>query len=592
MDDPRIGTTLGGYEIGSLLGRGGMGVVYLATDTKLGRRVALKVLAPELSGDEGFRTRFIRESQMAAATDHPNIIPVYDAGETDGVLFLAMRYVDGTDLREVIKAHGQLEIGRAVSIVSQVGSALDAAHASGLIHRDVKPANVLLTTLGSSGESLDHVYLTDFGLTKRSDSRSQLTETGAFMGTVDYMSPEQIEGKQVDGRTDLYALGCLLYECLTGVVPYDRDSDVAVMYAHMMDERPDASGLRSELPKELDRVIAKAMSRDAADRFPTAAAMISEVRRALGMSDSHSTVRSAPPTGRTDRRSESRRPSASRVGVLALVGLLAMGAIGYALTRAEGQQPTDDNAGTSPDDGGSGTPGGVPWHPAPDDTLQMQLLGGIDTSYEADIYLTDMFDTPPPVIQEITATAKALCYVSAGVREEWRPDADEFPSELLGNNVEGSKEERWLDIRALDAVRPIMSERVIECADKGFDGVAFANLDGYDNDSGFELDKTDQVAFNTLLGELAHENGLTAGMINAPELAEELEPQFDFALSTGCYEFDECERFRAFLNAGKPVFVIEFELQADELCDRAEADGFTAQLKRYNLGAWRDACWE
>ena len=583
--DPRIGTILGGYEIRSLLGRGGMGVVYLANDSKLGRSVALKVLAPELSQDENFRSRFVRESQMAAATDHPNIIPVYDTGESDGVLFLAMRYVDGTDLRTVIEEQGQLDIGRAVAIVAQVGSALDAAHARNLIHRDVKPANVLLTTLGTSDEPLDHVYLTDFGLTRRSDSRSRLTATGGFMGTIDYMSPEQIEGKELDGSTDLYALGCMFYECLTGVVPYERDSDVAVMYAHMMDERPLVSATRPEVPADLDDIVVRSMSRDPGDRFDTAAAMMAATRAALGMSGSqtHHAPISVTRAGRPATEARGTHWH-RRVGAVAVAGLIAVGGVAYLLTRPDA--PIDTPPPTDTD-----TP--LAWQPGPEDTLQLQLSGKLNTTYDASTYIVDLHDTPANAIEALhTAGRKVVCYISAGAWEEWRPDADSFPVGVLGENLQGSKTERWLDIRQLDTLEPILSARVAECADKGFDGVSFDNVDGYGNDSGFDLSRSDQLAFNQMLGGLAHEHGLVAGVTNAAELAQALEPDFDFALSTGCYQFDECDLFRAFTEADKPVFVIEFELDFDDVCQRAEVDGFTAQVKDYDLKAAREACWE
>ena len=210
--DPRIGTEIAGYLIERLLGRGGMSVVYLAHESRLDRRVALKLLAPELSEDERFRERFLRESRLAASLDHPNAIPIFEAGEAEGVLFIAMRYVEGTDLKRLLAAEGRLDPARAVGIVERVAAALGVAHEQGLVHRDVKPGNVLIAQ--SRGE--EHVYLSDFGLTKQQASESGITETGQFMGTADYVSPEQIEHREVSGRTDEYALACVLYECLTG----------------------------------------------------------------------------------------------------------------------------------------------------------------------------------------------------------------------------------------------------------------------------------------------------------------------------------------------------------------------------------------
>lgn len=594
--DPRVGTTLGGYEIQALLGRGGMGVVYLARDPRLGRKVALKVLAPDLAQDESFRNRFIRESQMAAATDHPNIIPVYETGESEGVLFLAMRYVDGTDLRQVIREQGPLEPARAMSIVGQIGSALDAAHARGLVHRDIKPANVLLTTVGSDEDPIDHVYLTDFGLTKRSDSRSHLTETGGFMGTIDYMSPEQIEGKQIDHRTDLYALGCVLYESLTGVVPYERDSDVAVMYAHLMDDRPLVSALRPDLSTEIDAVVARSMSRNPDDRYPNSVAMIADARRALGMTGAGPSVEATPPASSSAGHASPIASTPSRVRRLApfvAAAVLLVGVTGYFVTRA-GDAPSDpDVPGPAPEATTAAGTTGRAWTPAADSTLQLQLSGRVDTSYEADTYALDLFDTPASVVEELHEDGrKVLCYISAGAQEKWRPDASAFPGEVLGDNLQGSPTERWLDIRELATLRPLMTERVGMCAEKGFDGAAFDNVDGYANDSGFNLNRSHQVEFNRMLAELAHAEGLAAGVTNAPALAMELEPDFALAISTGCFQFDECGLFRSFIAAGKPVFVIEFELATDQFCEQAEEDGFTAQRKRYNLGAWRQACWD
>ena len=226
------GGVFGSYRLLSIIGRGGMGVVYLAEETDLERRVALKVLAPQYTTDTGFRARFERESRLAAALDHPNVVPVYDAGEIDGVLFIAMRYVPGADLRVTIDRDGRLSAERALGISAQLASALDTAHSLGLIHRDVKPANVLLSDrLGVDGR--EHVYLTDFGLTKHRASNSGLTQLGQVVGTIDYIAPEQIAGGAVDGRADIYALGCVFFEMLTGRPPYLRDTGLATMAARL-----------------------------------------------------------------------------------------------------------------------------------------------------------------------------------------------------------------------------------------------------------------------------------------------------------------------------------------------------------------------
>jgi len=279
LSDQHLGTQLGGYEIESLLGRGGMGVVYKARHLRLGRMVALKILAPELAADDNFRTRFVRESQMAASIDHPNVIPVYDADEIDGTLFIAMRYVDGTDLKKVIEADGALTPERTLTVISAMAGALDAAHALGLIHRDVKPANVLV---GRTETTPEQIYLTDFGLTKHSGSKSGLTATGAFVGTIDYIAPEQIEGKTVGTQADIYALGCVLFECLTGSVPFEKEADVAVMYAHLMDDRPKATDKNASLPAAVDAVLAKAMAREPEARYGSGAELVDDLGSALG----------------------------------------------------------------------------------------------------------------------------------------------------------------------------------------------------------------------------------------------------------------------------------------------------------------------
>jgi serine/threonine protein kinase len=273
------GSVLGEYRIEALIGRGGMGIVYLAERPRLGSKVALKLLSAELAADERFRDRFVRESQMASALDHPNIIPVYDAAEADGRAFIAMRYVDGPSLKALLEETGSLDLERALNLLAQVGSALDAAHESNLIHRDVKPANILIAKGGASSFG-EHVYLTDFGVSKRVGSHSGLTATGQFVGTLSYAAPEQIEGKSVDGRADLYAAACVLYEMLAGSPPFKRDNDVALLWAHVTEPPPRLSEVRSDLPPDLDAAIARGMAKSPDDRQPSCAQLIAEVRAA------------------------------------------------------------------------------------------------------------------------------------------------------------------------------------------------------------------------------------------------------------------------------------------------------------------------
>jgi YVTN family beta-propeller protein len=280
--DSRVGTTFAGYRIESLLGRGGMSVVYLAEDVRLRRKVALKLLSSELSADERFRDRFVRESQIAAGLDHPNIIPIYEAGEADGALFIAMRYVRGTDLKTLLRNDGPLVPNRAVEILTAVAGALDEAHAEGLVHRDVKPANVLIAS-GRGPESSGQVYLSDFGVTKRTSSDSGITSTGQFVGTLDYAAPEQVTGAPLDGRTDVYSLGCVLYECLTGEPPFVRDAEMAVLWAHVNQAPPKVTDKRSDLPPEIDGVVAKAMAKSPDDRYSTGAELMEAAGGALGL---------------------------------------------------------------------------------------------------------------------------------------------------------------------------------------------------------------------------------------------------------------------------------------------------------------------
>ncbi len=256
---------LPGYRIERQLGRGSMGVVYLAEDVQLRRKVALKVLLPALADDELFRKRFDRESQSAANLDHPHIVPVYAAGEAGGALYIAMRYVSGGDLLALLDANGPLSLEQAASVITPVADALDTAHAQGMVHRDVKPANILI----DGGNGKEHYYLSDFGITKIVSSGTSLTSVGQVVGTIDYIAPEQIQGKLVDGRADLYALGCVLYQCLTGVVPFLREETAAFMWAHVHDEAPPVTTRRPDLPPQINRVVARAMAKQPEDRYAT-----------------------------------------------------------------------------------------------------------------------------------------------------------------------------------------------------------------------------------------------------------------------------------------------------------------------------------
>ncbi|MET9731970.1 serine/threonine-protein kinase [Streptomyces sp. NPDC006458] len=274
-----IGRQVAGYRIEREIGRGGMAVVYQARDLRLERTVALKLLAPELARNDTFRRRFTHESRVAAALDHPNIVPVFEAGETDGVLYIAMRYVPGSDLRHLLDRQGPLPLSAALRIVAQVASALDAAHEHGLVHRDVKPGNVLVAR-GTDSDHPEHVYLTDFGLTKKSLSLTGFTSVGQFVGTLDYVAPEQISGRPVDGRCDVYGLACVVYEMLTGRPPFRRDDDMALLWAHQYDDPPPPTEVRPGLPAAVDPVLAKALAKSPDDRHDSCLAFVADLRAA------------------------------------------------------------------------------------------------------------------------------------------------------------------------------------------------------------------------------------------------------------------------------------------------------------------------
>ena len=323
-DDPRIGTELAGYRIEALLGRGGMSVVFLAEDLRLHRKVALKLIAAELAQDERFRERFLVESELAASIDHPNVIPIYEAGEAEGVLFIAMRYVEGPDLKDVLEG-GPLAPEPALALAGELAGALDAAHARGLVHRDVKPSNVLID---SQAGPADHVYLADFGLTRRLAEQSGRVGTGLSLGTPGYVAPEQIRGEQVDGRADVYSLGCLVYECLTGEPPFQRPSDAATLFAHLEEEPPSPHARNPELSQAIDAVIARALAKLPADRYASCRELVEEARSALGI-------------GRTAPRW--RTPLLA--GLLGAV-VVAAGLLAFFLVRGDGAPPAPASGGS------------------------------------------------------------------------------------------------------------------------------------------------------------------------------------------------------------------------------------------------------
>jgi ABC-type branched-subunit amino acid transport system substrate-binding protein len=324
------GTTFANYRIESLLGRGGMGVVYLARDLSLDRPVALKLIAPELADDEQFRARFLREPRLAASLDHSNVIPIYEAGEDEGQLYLAMRFVEGSDLKTLLEREGTLTPEHTLAILSQVAGALDAAHRRALVHRDIKPANVLL-------DEDEHVYLTDFGITKQLGGAS--TDTGRLVGTLDYLAPEQIRGDPVDGRTDCYSLACVLHECLAGKPPFRRATEAETMWAHMQDEPPPLRGRA-----RLDAVLRKALAKDREHRYGSCSELIEAAAGALGVA--------APRTAARAARRRARRPGVLLVAGGLLLLVAAGGAAIAALGGGEDEEPAPQRNGVAAIDGG------------------------------------------------------------------------------------------------------------------------------------------------------------------------------------------------------------------------------------------------
>lgn len=361
MTGPSIGGTFAGHRVEAEAGRGGMGVVYRAVDLDLDRVVALKVIAPEYAKDPDFRERFKRECRLAASLSHPNIVPIYRAGEEEGLVFVTMAFIDGTDMRALLREGGRLDPHRAVALLEAVAAGLDAAHGAGLVHRDVKPGNVLV---GDDGQ----VYLTDFGLTKHTGSETKMTGTGMFVGTLDYIAPEQLEGGAVDARSDVYSLACMLYELLTGQVPFPRNVDTAKMWAHVGEAPPTPTTSRPDLPEKFDEVIVRGMAKAPDDRFPSAGDLARAAEAALEGRDpdapEHSVARGrAAPAGAaealakaTTQRGAAPAPSRTRGrrGLVVVAGLVAAAAAvagGLALTGGDG----GGNAATCNAAGGLGT---------------------------------------------------------------------------------------------------------------------------------------------------------------------------------------------------------------------------------------------
>ncbi len=347
--DPIIGTNVAGYAIESVLGHGAMGVVYVARQDSPARRVALKLIAPAFAGDEVFRRRFLREATAAAAIEHPHILPVYAAGESNGILFMAMRLVDGQDLGQILRGSNELSLERVARIIRQIGEALDAAHARGLVHRDVKPGNVLVTSQ-PDGEDADFCYLTDFGVsTWTASSAATITMTGQMVGTASYVAPEQIDGGTVDGRADLYSLGCVLYECLTGRPPFSGRQAAAILYAHLHEEPPPPSSIRPDLPAGVDDVTTRALRKAPGERYASCRELTHDLDGALaGTNSARAKVPLATAPGRASTRGSVRRSTWAVVVVVATAIIVAVAGGAFLAMRDRGPAPSASSSVAAP----------------------------------------------------------------------------------------------------------------------------------------------------------------------------------------------------------------------------------------------------
>lgn len=332
MANLETGSEFAGCRIEGLLGRGGMGVIYRATELRLGRPVALKLIATEQASDPDVRDRFEREARLTASIEHPNVVPVYAAGEEDGHLYLVMRYVPGTDLHHLLRSEGRLAPARAASIVAQVADALDAAHAAGLVHRDVKPANILI-----GGE---HAYLSDFGITRVQASDTRITDSGNWIGTVDFMAPEHLRGEPTDARADVYALGCVLYTALTGEPPFRRETVPATITAHLHEPPPRPSLEAAGVPEAFDSVIARALAKEPADRYPSAGDL-GRAARAAAAGERLSTARGSVATGAATPEEAEPTRMAPMPGATAVLERPTTAAPSSAQDQAPPRRPTD-----------------------------------------------------------------------------------------------------------------------------------------------------------------------------------------------------------------------------------------------------------
>ena len=520
-EPPRIGAEIGGYRLESLLSRGGMAVVYLAEDIRLGRKVALKILAMELAEDDAFRERFLRESRTAASIDHPNVIPIYDAGETDGLLYIAMRHVQDPDLRGLLRAEAPLDVKRTISIATQVAGALGAAHQRGLVHRDIKPGNVLLIHR-TSPQGVDHVYLSDFGLAKHASSVSGLTATGQFVGTLSYTAPEQVEGKQVDARTDIYALGCVIFECLAGRPPFKKEEDVAVILAHISEPAPDLGSLVPDCPPALSAVVAKTLAKDPDERYQTCEELIDALRVAVPLTGEQAiaaTQAAGEPVAVNGSKPRDARPSrgwliaagVAGVAVVAAVAVLVAGGGGGdedTTTQAAASEQAADAGTAPPTESGAAPKTASEWREVrPSPTARQQaastaaagrlwVLGGLTGEEAADARATkevaaydpaidtwtEQPDLPLPLHHAMAVTFRDEIVVIGG----WVPEGADL-SATTSDKVFALRGGEWVELPSLNHPRAagaaaVVGGRIVVVGGQA-DGALVPQTEIFDGDS-------------------------------------------------------------------------------------------------------------
>ncbi|TML98022.1 MAG: hypothetical protein E6G10_23735 [Actinobacteria bacterium] len=600
----RLSAALPAYDIGAVLGRGAFAVVYAGRHRHLEREVAIKRLAPELLRETGGRDRFGAEARVLASLDHPHIVRVYDYVDREDLCAFVMERMHGGTLGDRLRS-GRVSYAWACAVILAALQGLEHAHRKGVLHRDVKPENLLF---GAD----DVVKVGDFGIAKVVGAQgARLAATTAAIGTPTYMAPEQVSRSAgpLGPATDVWAAGAVLYEMLAGEPPFALDGDIGEILLERVaaDPRP-LRDLAPDVPEELAAVVMRALARDPARRYSSAAAFAAALEpaalRAADASDLAATgIRiSAAPSGPGAAQPptvvEPFEPGRRRTPRRALLGIAAAAAVaaGLAATMlasSGGQRPAPSRA---PRPGATEelprpTPCAGCYKPKPTTSpWQIQLEGRIDTTVQARFFVIDGSEEGDTVGALRRRGGKVACYVNAGAWEDFRTDKDAFPPEVLGKKYEGFPNERWLDIRRIDLLAPILRARIDDCNAKGFDGLDPDNLDGFENNTGFPLTATDQLRFNIWLANEVHARGLSIGLKNDPAQARALAQYFDWAIPVECVEQRNCGQYARFGRAGKPLFALEYGQPTRRACTEAQRRRMSVVFKTSALNAPRRTC--